>query len=377
MAPSVTVLTPSVTDDAAWMTVALTLARRGLGRTSPNPAVGCVLVRDGRAVGRGWTGDGGRPHAETEALRRAGQSSHGATAYVSLEPCNHRGQTPPCTEALIAAGVRRCVVAMMDPDTRVAGQGVTHLRERGVDVTLGVGREAAERFYGAYVRHRREGRPGITLKLATTLDGRIATRGGESQWITGDAARAEAHRLRATHDAVMVGSGTAVVDNPRLSVRLPGLESVRPVRVVVDGRLRLPLTHNLVSGAAEHPTLLITRPDAPRDRRVAYEAAGVQVIEAPLGEQATLSTRGIAQVLGEHGLTRVLVEGGSGLAAGLFSADLVDDVVWFRAPRVIGGDGLGAIGSFGLDRLASTPSFTLWESRAVGTDIMETYRRSI
>jgi diaminohydroxyphosphoribosylaminopyrimidine deaminase/5-amino-6-(5-phosphoribosylamino)uracil reductase len=358
------------------MALALQLARRGLGRTAPNPPVGCVLVKNGRVVGRGWTQPGGRPHAEAEALRRAGDSANGATAYISLEPCHHHGATPPCTEALIAAGVGRCVVALTDPDQKVAGNGLDRLRAAGINVETGVAAGAAAELYRGYTLQRRDGRPSVTLKLATTLDGRIATRRGESQWITGPDARTHGHRLRATHDAVMVGSGTAVADNPRLSVRLPGLADQQPLRVVVDGRLRVPLTHDLVARASEHPTVLITRTDALADRRAAYESAGVTVVQVAVGRDGTLSPFAALQALGTRGITRVLVEGGSVLAAGLSRADLIDDVIWFRAPRVIGGDGVPAIAGFGLERLNSTPMFERTGAERVGPDIMETYRRA-
>jgi len=358
------------------MALALTLARRGLGRTAPNPPVGCVLVKDGRAVGRGWTQPAGRPHAEAEALRRAGDAAKGATAYVTLEPCNHHGATPPCTEALIAAGVGRCVVAQSDPDPNVAGRGLDRLRAAGIVVDTGVGADAAADLYRGYTLQRRDGRPSVTLKLATTLDGRIATRRGESQWITGAAARAHGHRLRATHDAVMVGSGTALADNPRLSVRLPGLDDQQPLRVVVDGRLRVPLTHDLVARAREHGTLLITRTDALADRRAAYESAGVRVVRVGAHGDGSPSPFAALQALAARGVTRVLVEGGSMLAAGLSRAGLVDEVVWFRAPRVIGGDGVPAIAGFGLERLGHTPVFERTGVQGVGPDIMETYRRA-
>jgi diaminohydroxyphosphoribosylaminopyrimidine deaminase/5-amino-6-(5-phosphoribosylamino)uracil reductase len=358
------------------MALALALARRGLGRTAPNPPVGCVLVKNDRVVGRGWTQPAGRPHAEAEALRRAGDAAKGATAYVTLEPCNHHGATPPCTEALISADVARCVVAWSDPDPNVAGRGLDRMRAAGIAIETGVGADDAAELYRGYTLQRRDGRPSVTLKLATTLDGRLATRRGESQWITGPEARTHAHRLRATHDAVMVGSGTAVADNPRLSVRLPGLDDRQPLRVVVDGRLRVPLTHDLVARAREHPTLLITRSDALADRRAAYESAGVTVVPVALGRDGTLSPFAALQALGARGITRVLVEGGSMLAAGLSRAALVDELVWFRAPRVIGGDGVPAIAGFGLERLASTPAFERTGSQCVGPDLMETYRRA-
>ncbi|MCK5275514.1 MAG: bifunctional diaminohydroxyphosphoribosylaminopyrimidine deaminase/5-amino-6-(5-phosphoribosylamino)uracil reductase RibD, partial [Alphaproteobacteria bacterium] len=220
------------------MRAALALAGRGLGRVWPNPAVGCVLVdRDGRVTGRGWTQPGGRPHAETEALARAGGAAKGATAYVTLEPCVHHGQTPPCADALIEAGVARVIAATEDPDPRVKGGGLGRLRDAGIAVEAGLLREEAELLNAGYLMRQREGRPVVTLKLATTLDGRIATHAGESRWITGEAARARGHMMRARHDAIMVGIGTALADNPTLTCRLPGLEDRSPVRIVVDARL--------------------------------------------------------------------------------------------------------------------------------------------
>ncbi|HEX5079092.1 MAG TPA: bifunctional diaminohydroxyphosphoribosylaminopyrimidine deaminase/5-amino-6-(5-phosphoribosylamino)uracil reductase RibD, partial [Geminicoccaceae bacterium] len=225
--------------DRHFMAVALRLAARGLGSVWPNPAVGCVLVHGERIVGRGWTQPGGRPHGEVEALRRAGAAALGATAYVSLEPCAHYGRTPPCTMALLQAGVRRVVAATLDPDPRVDGRGIEQLRQAGVEVALGVGRAAAEALNAGFILRVRAGRPLVTLKLATSLDGRIATRRGDSRWITGEPARARAHLLRARHDAIMIGSGTALADDPSLTCRLPGLEERSPARVVLDRRLRL------------------------------------------------------------------------------------------------------------------------------------------
>jgi len=232
-------MTPDSAADRAFMAAALGLARRGLGRVWPNPAVGCVIVRDGLVVGRGWTAPGGRPHAEAVALERAGDLAHGATAYVTLEPCAHHGRTPPCADALVRAGVARVVTALGDPDPRTAGEGHARLRQAGIAVAEGTGADAAEEVNAGFLKRVRHGRPLVTLKLATTLDGRIATAAGESQWITGPRARQDGHRLRAAHDAIIVGSGTALADDPGLTCRLPGLEGASPVRVVFDGRLRL------------------------------------------------------------------------------------------------------------------------------------------
>lgn len=361
--------------DAHFMSMALALARRGLGRVSPNPAVGCVLVKDGVVVGRGWTQPGGRPHAEVEALARAGAAANGATAYVTLEPCSHHGKTPPCADALIAAGIRRAVVAVEDPDPRVNGRGVRALKKHGIDVDLGVGEVEARDVNEGFFKRVQHKRPMVTLKLAMSLDGRIATHTGESQWITGEAARMEAHRLRATHDAIMVGSGTALEDRPRLDCRLPGLADRSPIRIVADRRLRLPLTSCLVATAKDTPTWLVTLPDADRNRRAAFEECGVTVIPVAPAAPGTEDIAHVLAVLAERGITRLLVEGGAHLAATLLQADLVDRLAWFQAPNLIGGDGLPAIAGFGVDTLNQSPRFLAIDRRTLGDDICETYIR--
>lgn len=366
---------PANRQDLEHMRSALLLARRGLGRVAPNPAVGCVLVRKGRVVGRGWTQPGGRPHAETEALRRAGEAARGATAYVSLEPCAHHGQTPPCSEALIAAGIARCVVALEDPDPRVAGGGIAALREAGIAVEAGLLGEEAAALNAGFLLRVAEGRPLVTVKLATTLDGRIATRSGESRWITGEAAREQAHLLRAEHDAVLVGSGTALLDNPRLDVRLPGLEDRLPVRVVLDSHLRLPLTHDLVARAAEQRTLLVTRTGNDPNRQAAFGNAGVEILTVEQDTEGRPALAATLQALGEVGVTRLLVEGGGQVAAALLRDGLADRLVWFRAAKVIGGDGTPAVAGFGLAQLADAPAFERLSVEPAGQDLVETYRR--
>lgn len=362
------------------MRSALVLAGRGLGRVAPNPAVGCVIVAPeggrGRVLGRGWTQPGGRPHAESEALARAGASAAGATAYITLEPCAHRGRTPPCADALVAAGIRRCVVALEDPDPRVNGRGLKILRAAGVAVDIGLCRSEAAEVNAGFLMRLQRGRPLVTLKLATTLDGRIATRSGRSRWITGPAARARVHVLRARHDAVLVGSGTAVADNPRLDVRLPGLEACAPIRVLVDGRLRVPLTHDLVARAAEQPTWMITRAHGDARRLEAYRDAGIEVIEIGTAAQGRLDLGEGLAALAKRGVTRLLVEGGGQIAAGLLAAGLVDRVAWFRAPKVIGGDGVPAAAGFGLERLDDCPAFVLDAISRIGPDVLESYRRA-
>jgi diaminohydroxyphosphoribosylaminopyrimidine deaminase / 5-amino-6-(5-phosphoribosylamino)uracil reductase len=333
------------------MAVALRLAERGLGSVWPNPTVGCVLVRDGRIVGRGWTRPGGRPHGEVEALRRAGGAALGATAYVSLEPCAHYGRTPPCTMALLQAGIRRVVAATIDPDPRVDGRGIEQLRQAGVEVSVGLGRAEADAINAGFILRVRAKRPLVTLKLATSLDGRSATKSGASQWITGEPARARGHLLRAAHDAIMIGSGTAVADDPSLTCRLPGLEERSPVRVVLDRRLRLALASKLASGARAVPTWLFTGADAPERGRKALRALGVDILPVGTDASGQLDLREILAVLAARGITRVLVEGGAALAASLLRQRLVDRLAWFRGPMLIGGDGHAAIGALGVDAI--------------------------
>jgi diaminohydroxyphosphoribosylaminopyrimidine deaminase/5-amino-6-(5-phosphoribosylamino)uracil reductase len=357
------------------MRAALGLARRGLGRVWPNPAVGCVLVRpdSGAVVGRGWTQPGGRPHAETEALRRAGVLAKGATAYVTLEPCAHRGATPPCADALIAAEVGRAVVALKDPDPRVDGAGVARLEAAGIPVTLGVRGEEAAEVNAGFLTRVREGRPLFTLKVAATLDGRIAARGGDSRWITGEEARAAAHRLRAEHDAVMIGIGTALADDPLLTCRLPGLEDRRPVRIVLDSRLRLPPACRLARTAKETPTWLVTV-GPPAAAAGAVGDAGVEVIAAAADPWGRPELAWVGRELARRGLTRVLVEGGGTLAAALVKAGLADRLAWFRAPRLVGGDGIPAAGALGLDRVDAAPRLDLVSRASFGADVLEVYR---
>lgn len=358
------------------MRAALGLARRGLGNVWPNPAVGCVIVNaDGRVIGRGWTQPGGRPHAETEALAMAGEGARGATAYVTLEPCSHHGKTPPCAEALIRAGIARVVVATEDTDPRVSGQGLDMLRGAGIAVTLGVCADEARELNAGFFTKQRDGRPLVTLKLATTLDGRIATHSGESKWITGDAARQAGHLLRAENDVIMVGSGTVLADDPELTCRLPGLEDRSPVRVVVDGRMRLPLTSRLVVSANEIPTWLLTLQGNDRERIAAYQECGVDVVEVAEAPDHTVDMGAALSGLAESGVTRVLVEGGAHLAAGLLRAGLVDRLVWFRAARMMGGDGLPAAVGFGVDHLSQTPRFERLDTVPVSGDVMEIYKK--
>jgi diaminohydroxyphosphoribosylaminopyrimidine deaminase/5-amino-6-(5-phosphoribosylamino)uracil reductase len=356
------------------MRAALTLARRGLGTVWPNPAVGCVIVDRGRVVGRGWTQPGGRPHGETEALARAGEAARGATAYVSLEPCCHWGRTPPCTGALIAAGIRRVAVALEDPDPRVAGEGVRRLRAAGLEVETGLCEAEAAEINAGFFSRLRHGRPLVTLKLATSLDGRIATGSGESQWITGPPARERAHALRATHDAIMVGTGTVLADDPQLTCRLPGLAHRSPVRVVLDRHLRIPPTMRVITGARTVPTWVLTLPSADAARRHAFLRAGAKVIDIDPGPNGNGSLAAALAALGDRGITRLLVEGGGRLAAAFARAGLIDRLVWVHAPMLIGGDGIPAIAELGLEVLREAPGFERLSTETVGDDVLTVFR---
>ena len=369
---------PATTDaaDRRHMDRALVLARRGLGHTWPNPTVGCVLVKNGAIVGRGWTQKGGRPHAETEALKRAGEAARGATAYITLEPCSHHGKTPPCADALVDAGIARAVVATTDPDSRVNGQGNAKLEAAGIRVDAGLRKAQADEINAGFFLRVREGRPLITLKLATTLDGRIATKSGESRWITGEAARRRSHLMRARHDAILVGSNTVAVDDPELTCRLEGMAGHSPVRVIFDARLNLPPTAKLVRTARDVPTWIIVGPDAPADRVRALEDAGVVVIQRALNAAGHPDAPDALRELAQRGITRVLCEGGAGLAASLLRNGLVDRLAWFHAPKVLGGDAVAAADALGITALAAAPGFKRVAMEACGEDVLETYARA-
>ena len=355
--------------DARFMTLALALGRRGLGQVWPNPAVGCVIVRDGIIVGRGATQRNGRPHAERMALDQAGPAARGATAYVTLEPCAHTGKTPPCADALIAAGIARVVVATGDPDPRVAGQGIARLQAAGIPVEIGLMRRAAEQDHAGFLMRMTRGRPFLTLKIASSLDGRIATTSGESRWITGPAARRAVHGLRARHDAVLVGAGTARADDPMLDVRDLG-EVRQPVRVVVSRDLHLPINGRLAQTARDQPVWLCHGPDVEtRD----WQKVGVETVECEtIRNRVDLTS--VLRNLGARGITRVLCEGGGHLAANLLQAHLVDELVVLHAGVAIGSDGLPSLAGLGVRDLAQAPRFRLERVVEVGGDTMAHWR---
>lgn len=362
-------------NDGRFMALALSLGRRGQGSCWPNPAVGCVIVHGGRIVGRGWTQPGGRPHAETLALAQAGDQARGATAYVSLEPCAHHGKTPPCAEALISAGIARVVAPIEDSDARVAGQGFAMLRQSGIDVTTGVLADEAARDHAGFFLRTEQGRPLVTLKLASSFDGRIATETGESQWITGPGARRLVHGMRAGQDAVMVGAGTARADDPSLTVRDLGMDR-QPVRVVVSRLLDLPLMGKLARTAGNIPLWICHGEGVDPERLRAWAGLGATLLSCGVrGMQ--LDPSDVLRQLGTAGLTRVFCEGGGALAASLLRADLVDELVGFTAGLAIGAEGVPAIGGLGLARLAAAPRFDLIETRAVGPDCLHRWRRAL
>jgi diaminohydroxyphosphoribosylaminopyrimidine deaminase/5-amino-6-(5-phosphoribosylamino)uracil reductase len=357
------------------MRAALALARRSLGRTWPNPAVGCVIVKDGRVIARGRTRDGGRPHAEVDALAQAGDAARGATVYVTLEPCSHFGKSPPCADALIKAGVAKVVSALEDPNPKVNGQGHARLRAAGIVVEVGEGAQEAAEINAGFLLHVREGRPLFHLKMATSLDGRIATASGESKWITGEAARADGQRLRATHDAVLVGANTVEADDPELTCRLPGLADYSPVRVVLDSTARMSPASKLARTANRTPVWLICTQRAAAQARDALRATGVEVIEVAANEQGRVDIRAAAEALGQRRLLRVLIEGGGEVAAAFLKADLVDRVTSYQAGILLGADSRSAVAAIGLQKLGFAPRFSLISNRVVGGDVVETWHR--
>jgi diaminohydroxyphosphoribosylaminopyrimidine deaminase/5-amino-6-(5-phosphoribosylamino)uracil reductase len=358
--------------DRRFMALALSLGRRGMGRVWPNPAVGCVIVKDGRIIGRGWTADGGRPHAEPQALAEAGAAARGATAYVTLEPCAHHGKTPPCAEALVAAGIARVVIATGDPDPRVAGRGVEILKAAGIEVETGVMQAEADVDHAGFFSRITKGRPIVTLKIASSLDGRIATATGESRWITGPQARRAVHALRARHDAVMIGGGTARADDPMLDIRDLGI-SRQPVRVVVSRRLDLPTGGRLARTAKDQPLWLCHGPEA-EARRAEWQALGAECLHCEVSG-GQISPASALAALAEKGLTRVLCEGGSALAASLLREGLLDELIVHSAGLAIGAEGTPALGAMGIDQLGNAPRFDLAEVKQLGADVQSVWRR--
>lgn len=359
-----------MSDDARWMARALELAGRGWARVAPNPLVGAVVVRDGELVGEGWHTEYGHPHAEVEALRAAGEAARGATVFVTLEPCSHHGKTPPCTGALLAAGVRRVVFAASDPNPKAAGGGEV-LRAAGVEVLGGVlAEEARDQNAVFFHAHSPAGaeRPFIALKLALTLDGRIADHAGSSVWITGDEARNEVHRLRAGFDAVAVGAGTALADDPRLTVRGELEPRVPPVRVVFDRELLLPLESSLVTTAREVPVMVIAGTVPPAEHAAALETRGVRVLRAGNVHDGLRALR-------DAGVSSLFVEGGAILASEMLRAGVVDRLYLFYAPLFLGPNGLGAFAGLENAAIADAHRWRRLDTRSFGADTLITLAR--
>jgi diaminohydroxyphosphoribosylaminopyrimidine deaminase / 5-amino-6-(5-phosphoribosylamino)uracil reductase len=361
--------------DRRFMELALTLGRRGLGRTWPNPAVGAVVVKDGIIVGRGWTQPGGRPHAEPEALRRAGEAARGATLYVTLEPCSHVGKSPPCADAIIAAGIARVVAAIEDPNPLVAGQGHTRLRAAGIVVDVGLGAEEAARDHAGHFRRVRDKRPHVILKLAVSSDGKIAGAGLKPVAITGEAAKTRVHLLRAHSDAILVGIGTVRADDPLLTCRLPGMALRSPVRVVLDRALRISGGSRLVHTARQTPLWLMASELAEAPAATKLAAAGAQVIRLAPTAAPGLDLSAVLHALSERGITRLMVEGGSRVASSFVAAGLVDEIWLLRGPNAIGADGIAALDALPLTAITQSPALRVRASETLDKDTLTVYER--
>ncbi|MFK8251399.1 bifunctional diaminohydroxyphosphoribosylaminopyrimidine deaminase/5-amino-6-(5-phosphoribosylamino)uracil reductase RibD [Ancylobacter terrae] len=359
------------------MAAALALGRRHLGQTWPNPSVGALVVREEAAgpllVARGATAPGGRPHAEPQALAAAGAAARGATLYVTLEPCSHQGRTPPCVEAIRDSGIARVVAAIEDPDPRVAGRGFAYLRGLGVEVSVGAGAAEARLAHAGHIRRVRDGRPHVMLKLAVSADGKVGLAGRRPAAITGEAARGRVHLMRATHDAVLTGIGTVLADDPLLTCRLPGMAERSPLRIVLDGELRLPLASRLVRSVAEAPVWVIASEDAPVAPELALKAAGVEVMRVRRGSDGRPDPAEALELLALRGITRLMVEAGPRIAAGFVRAGLIDEVALFESPLPLGADALDAVD--GLPVAALTAGLTLAETETHGRDRLSILRR--
>jgi diaminohydroxyphosphoribosylaminopyrimidine deaminase/5-amino-6-(5-phosphoribosylamino)uracil reductase len=360
--------------DHRFMQLALALGRRGLGRTWPNPAVGAVIVKDGVILGRGWTQPGGRPHAETEALKRAGKEAKGATLYVTLEPCSHQGKTAPCVDAIIRAGIARVVSALEDPNPEVAGQGYAKLRERGIAVETGLGAEEAAHQHAGHIRRMREDRPQVLLKLAAASDGKAGLPGRKPAAITGEPARVRVHQMRAETDAILVGIGTVLSDDPHLTCRLPGMIERSPVRVILDARLRVPLATSIIGTARETPTWVFTTANASPVAEGILKSKGVEVFRVE-GKDGRLDLAAVLKDLAGRGITRLMVEGGPTVAAAFVKADLVDEAALFRSPNPLG-EGIDALEGLPLTALTKSPKLKSVGSETIGGDTLELFKRS-
>ncbi|MGM0453187.1 MAG: bifunctional diaminohydroxyphosphoribosylaminopyrimidine deaminase/5-amino-6-(5-phosphoribosylamino)uracil reductase RibD [Thermodesulfobacteriota bacterium] len=355
--------------DHNFMQMALDLAARGRGYTSPNPMVGAVIVKDNWVVGQGWHEAAGGPHAEINAIDDAGQNARGATLYVTLEPCNHEGKTPPCTRAIVSAGIARVVVAMADPNPHVTGGGIAYLRDAGIEVTTGIYEAEAWRLNAFFIKHTQTGRPYVILKCAATLDGQIATKTGDSKWVTGPAARTRVHELRHAVDGIMVGVDTVKSDNPSLTTRLEDKKGVDPVRIVLDTRLTIFEDAKVLAPGSESDTIVITGNPVDPDKRQRLLAKGVRVMEAPV-KNDRIDLAGLMDQLGQMEICSLLVEGGSRVTAAMLTAGLVDRINFFYAPKILGGSGIAMCSGPGPEKMAAAIGVTNMEVRYFGDDLL-------
>jgi diaminohydroxyphosphoribosylaminopyrimidine deaminase / 5-amino-6-(5-phosphoribosylamino)uracil reductase len=360
--------------DRRFMELALTLGRRGLGRTWPNPAVGAVVVKDGIIVGRGWTQPGGRPHAEPVALALAGEAARGATLYVTLEPCSHVGKSPPCADAVISAGISRVVAAIEDPNPEVAGQGHAKLRAAGIAVDVGLCAAEAAYAHAGHFRRVRDGRPHVILKLAVSTDEKIGAAGRKPVAITGEDAKTRVHLLRAQCDAILVGIGTVLSDDPLLTCRLPGMEKRSPVRVVLDRSLRIGGQSRLVHSARGTPLWVFASDLADAPAAMKLGGAGAQVIRVASADKG-LELKAVLHALAERGITRLLVEGGSHVASSFVASGLVDEIWLLRGAETVGADGVPPLDALPLSAIAQSPAFRVRASEALGKDMLTIYER--
>ncbi|MBC93722.1 MAG: riboflavin biosynthesis protein RibD [Rhodospirillaceae bacterium] len=373
-----------MSDDSKYMKIALRLGQRGLGRTWPNPSVGCVIVRSDTdkkiIIGRGTTQSGGFPHAENQAINQAisvyGKDSLiGSTAYVSLEPCCHYGKTPPCVNLLIESGLRRVVIGCVDPDPRMSGMGIELLKKSGVEVVSGILEQESESLNAGFFNKVRSGRPLVTLKMATTVDGKIATKTGESKWITGALAREKVHIMRSQYDAIAIGINTVLQDNPKLTCRLPGLENRSPVRVVFDSSLKIDFNSDILKTASSYKTWIITSKNHDLSVINKFEEYGVEIISVALDGEGHIDLYLALAALAKRGITRLMVEGGATLSTSFLRSNLVDLLAWFRAPSLIGADGKSVFSNLGVDGIDSMHKFELLNHENIGSETLDLYGR--
>jgi diaminohydroxyphosphoribosylaminopyrimidine deaminase/5-amino-6-(5-phosphoribosylamino)uracil reductase len=352
-------------DDAYYMNLALNLASRTLGQTSPNPAVGAVLVKDNQIIGMGAHLKAGEPHAEVHAIRMAGEKAKAATLYVTLEPCSHFGKTPPCADLIVKTGIKKVVIATTDPNPQVAGKGIEKLKKAGIEVEVGLLQQEARELNKVFFYHIQTGLPYVTLKTAISLDGKTATVSGESKWITGEEARADVHRFRHQHDGILVGVNTVLADNPSLTTRLPG-GGKNPVRIVLDTHLRTPLTKTIVTEKCA-PTWIITGSDVDREREAAFQQLGVQIIKM---DHPQISIKEMLAALGKRGITSLFVEGGAEVHGSFLREQAFQQLISYIAPKLLGGKlAPTAFGGPGIEKIADAVSLQIKQVDLIGQDV--------